>query len=888
MPDVTRPNSDVTAALRRAGVSGVDDSPLAQALYATDASLYRVLPRVVVRPHEVSELEGVLAVARASETAITMRGAGTSIAGNAVGPGIVVDTTRLSAVRVDADTRTATVLPGTVHARIQEAAASHGLRFGPDPSTHTRCTVGGMIGNNACGSRALGYGRTSDNLVDLTAMLADGRDVAEVTKQLGDLVDANLGLIRTEFGRFKRQVSGYSMEHLLPERGRSLARFLVGSEGTLAIVTSATVNLVEEPGAKALVVIGYPDMATAADAVPLVLEHGPVACEGLDRRMSDVVAARWPLPELPSGGGWLLVELTGDSAGEAEAKALALGKVVNAPHRVVTDATEQAALWRIREAGAGLAAVSLDKPAHAGWEDAAVPPERLGDYLRDFERLLGDFGLRTVPYGHFGDGCVHARIDFDLSTQGQYRSFVEEAAVLAANYGGSMSGEHGDGRARSELLGRMYSPQAMALMASVKHIFDPDSLLNPGVLVAPAPLDASLRASRVTLPVMADLGTEVHRCTGVGACLAGPGTGVMCPSYSATREEKDSTRGRARVLQEVVTGALPVSSEAVEQALDLCLACKGCARDCPTGVDMAEYKSHVLELKYAGKRRPRSHRILGRLPALVGLAPPAVGNLGLTLGGSILKRVAGIDSRRRLPSMSRRRLSKGGSGDVDVWLWADTFTDHFAADAGRACIEFLGGCGLKVGVIEEPACCAVTWISTGQRERAKEIQRDAMAVFAKYSDKPIIGLEPSCLAALRHDGPRLVGSAPDLLTLSEFLTREQITPPRLDGLTIVAQPHCHHASVLGWDADRALLESAGAKVVMVGGCCGMAGNFGMEEGHYEVSRAVFDHDLAPALAAHPDAVVLADGFSCRTQLHDFAPGRSVMTLAELLAGKGRN
>ncbi|MEI2820586.1 MAG: FAD-binding and (Fe-S)-binding domain-containing protein [Marmoricola sp.] len=597
---MTTPNSDVTAALRRAGVSGVDDSPLAQALYATDASLYRVLPRVVVSPHEVGELEAVLAVARAGETAITMRGAGTSIAGNAVGPGIVVDTTPLSAVRVDADTRTATVLPGTVHARIQEAAASHGLRFGPDPSTHTRCTVGGMIGNNACGSRALGYGRTSDNLVDLTALLADGRDVAAVTN-----TNWVIWSMPTS-GSSARSLAGSNARSLAtrwstccPSRGRSLARFLVGSEGTLAIVTSATVNLVEEPGAKALVVIGYPDMATAADAVPLVLEHGPVACEGLDRRMSDVVAARWPLPELPAGGGWLLVELTGDSAGEAEAKALALAKVVNAPHRVVTDAAEQAALWRIREAGAGLAAVSLDKPAHAGWEDAAVPPERLGDYLRDFERLLSEFGLRTVPYGHFGDGCVHARIDFDLSTQGQYRHFVEEAAVLAANYGGSMSGEHGDGRARSELLGRMYSPQAMALMAAVKHIFDPDNLLNPGVLVDPAPLDASLRASRVTLPVMAELGAEVHRCTGVGACLAGPGSGVMCPSYSATREEKDSTRGRARVLQEVVTGALPVTSEAVEQALDLCLACKGCARDCPTGVDMAEYKSQILELKYS-------------------------------------------------------------------------------------------------------------------------------------------------------------------------------------------------------------------------------------------------------------------------------------------------
>ena len=709
--------NDVAAALRRAGVTDVDDSTLARALYSSDASIYRVVPQVVVRPRSTDEIHAVLEVARASGVPVTMRGAGTSIAGNAVGPGIVVDTSRYlnRVLSVDPDARTATVQPGVVHAVLQRAAAPHGLRFGPDPSTHTRCTIGGMIGNNACGSRALGYGRTSDNVEDLTVVLGTGetmpsrrnlRRLAEdaTTRRVDELrVEGHLAHIRTSFGQFSRQVSGYAMEQLLPENGRRFDRFLVGSEGTLGIVLEATMRLVEDAPARALAVLGYPSMVEAADAVPsLLVSTGStdgkgstagrlVACEGLDSRIVDVVRAqRGSVPDLPRGAGWLFAEVTAATRAEAESLASAvLGDAGAVDGRVVADPAEMAALWRIREDGAGLAARSLTRPAYSGWEDAAVPPAQLGAYLREFDDLLKQYDLDGVPYGHFGDGCVHVRIDFEFEDQGRrFREFLLDSARLVAAYGGSLSGEHGDGRARSELLPLMYDEQSIKLFGAVKAICDPDNLLNPGVLVDPAPVDADLRPGRPVhspRPLLrlthdaGSLGDAVHRCTGVGKCRAdntGAG-GVMCPSYLATKDEKDSTRGRARVLQEALDGTLVdgLGDPAVSEALDLCLSCKGCARDCPTGIDMATYKSEALHQKYAGKVRPRSHYTLGRLPTWAGLAGPVARPLNriLKLGpvAALAKATAGIDQRRSLPefapvSLRRSLVSRRAPGRSSV------------------------------------------------------------------------------------------------------------------------------------------------------------------------------------------------------------------------------
>jgi FAD/FMN-containing dehydrogenase/Fe-S oxidoreductase len=941
--------AELLEALHRAGVEDVDDSGLARALYSSDGSLYRVLPRAVVRPRHPDEILATLQVCRSLGIPLTARGAGTSIAGNAVGPGVVVDTSRhLDRVHdIDPETRLAVVDPGVVQAALQARARPHGLRFGPDPSTSNRCTIGGMVGNNACGSRALGYGRTSDNVVGLDVVTgsgsrlrlgADGSSAAlshadVLLARLRRMVDADLGTIRTELGRFGRQVSGYSLEHLLPERGFDVARALVGSEGTLALVLRATVQLVEDSSQRCLVVLGYPSMADAADATPGVLPHGPTACEGLDsrivQRVRDVPAA--VVPDLPRGEGWLVVELVGDDADELASRAVQVVADSGAlDHLVVTDPAEAAAIWRIREDGAGLAARTADgRPAHAGWEDAAVPVDQLGSYLREFEDLLRQHHLQGVPYGHFGDGCVHVRIDFPFGRRpapspadggrAAYRSFVQDAARLVAGYGGSLSGEHGDGRARSELLGTMYSADAVGLFERVKGLFDPEDVLNPGVLVRPAPLDADVRVAAVA-PYRRDLAltyahdagdfaAAVHRCTGVGKCLADLSAtgGVMCPSYPATREEKDSTRGRARVLQEMLAPGGPVHdwrSPEVHQALDLCLSCKGCSRDCPTGVDMASYKAEVLHQTYRRRLRPRAHYALGQLPRWADLAahaPHTVNRvMASRLGGRLARWSAGVDQRRELPAFASRtfgqlwtaRTQPPGAGGAPVVLWVDSFTDHFAPHVAVAAVKVLEAAGYRVQVPAGDACCALTWISTGQLDTARAVLGRTVRTLAPLVDAgiPVLGLEPSCTAVLRGDATELLDDpaaarvGAGTRTLAELLAGTPgWIPPRLDGVEVVAQPHCHHHSVMGWSADAALLADAGASVTRLGGCCGLAGNWGVERGHHDVSVAIAGQQLLPAVAdLSADGVVLADGFSCRTQLDQLGQRRGVH-LAELLA-----
>jgi FAD/FMN-containing dehydrogenase/Fe-S oxidoreductase len=920
--------SDLTQSLRRAGVGDVDDSTLARALYSSDASLYRVPPQVVVRPRHVDELAAAVDVCRTTGTPLTMRGAGTSIAGNAVGAGVVVDTSRHlnRVISVDADSGTAVVEPGVVHATLQRAARPHGLRYGPDPSTHSRCTIGGMIGNNACGSRALAYGRTADTVVGLDALTIDGETLrlrtgddpgeSSTLAALRRVVDDGLGPIRTHLGRFDRQGSGYALEHLLPERDFDVAKALVGSEGTLAVVTGATVRLVPEPARTRLVVLGYETVYAAADAVPAVLEHRPVACEGIDTRLVDVVRDRRgpaAVPALPRGTGWLLVELAGGSDAEVASAAERLVAAAGAlDTRVVAEASEAAALWRIREDGAGLGAISLPRPAYSGWEDAAVPPERLGAYLREFDDLLRSHGLDGVPYGHFGDGCLHIRIDFPLTDAdgpGRFRDFVMEGARLVASYGGSLSGEHGDGRARSELLPLMYPSEVVDLFAAVKDVFDPGELLNPGVLVRPRALDADLRTSG-PITLSRSLSDQVHRCTGVGRCIAdGTRSGqVMCPSYVATRNEKDSTRGRARVLQEMIRGDLVDGgwrSPEVHEALDLCLSCKGCARDCPTGVDMATYKAQVLHEAYKGRLRPRAHYSLGRLPRWLGLASrtPRLANAALASRplGRLGKWAAGVDRRRSLPSLATetfRAWARGHEPAVDgdrVVVFADTFTDHLAPQTGRAAVGVLEAAGYRVEVPDVRACCGLTLISTGQLDAARRQLTRTVEMLDDYvrDGAAIVGLEPSCTAVLRHDATDLLDSdaarsvAEHTRTLAEQLTAtDGWEPPDLSGVAFVAQPHCHHAAVLGWETDRRLLADAGAEVTSVGGCCGLAGNFGVERGHYDVSVAIAEHDLLPAVREAPHAFVLADGFSCRTQLDDLL-GVRARHLAEVIADASR-
>ncbi|MHB1064985.1 MAG: FAD-binding and (Fe-S)-binding domain-containing protein, partial [Georgenia sp.] len=691
---------DVVAALRVVVDGEVDDSLRRRAEYSTDASNYRVPPRVVVAPRDVDDALAALDVARRLGVPVTARGAGTSVAGNAIGTGVVLDFSRYMnrIVSLDPVGRSAVVQPGVVMSDLQAAAAPYGLRFGPDPSTQNRATLGGMIGNNACGPHAVAYGRTADNVADLDVVDGTGRrftagagvGALAVVPGLEELVRGNLAVVRTALGRFKRQVSGYSLEHLLPEHGTALAKMLVGSEGTLVSVLGATLDLVPVPTAPVVVALGYPDMPAAADAVPALLAHEPLAVEGIDARLVDVVRRHRgsaAVPELPAGAGWLLVEV-GAGPGESGADVLVRARALAADAgtsavAVVPAGAQAAALWRIRADGAGLGGRTPDgAPAWPGWEDAAVPPERLGDYLRDFTALMADRGVDGLLYGHFGDGCVHVRLDLPLETPagvGPSRAFLEASADLVAAYGGSFSGEHGDGRARSELLGRMYPPAVVALFGQVKALFDPAGGLNPGVVVAPAPLDADLRrpyARAVTARSRGfafaedggDFTTAVHRCTGVGKCRAdnhGAG-GFMCPSYQATKDEKDVTRGRARVLQELTNGSLVTdwNSPEVLESLDLCLSCKACSADCPTGTDMARYKSEVLHRAYSGKVRPINHYLLGQLPRWTRLvtAVPALARLTNRVLGvrplarSVLK-LGGMDPRREMVTFTEQTFS---------------------------------------------------------------------------------------------------------------------------------------------------------------------------------------------------------------------------------------
>ncbi|MDT4943266.1 MAG: hypothetical protein QOJ34_3355, partial [Pseudonocardiales bacterium] len=873
----------LAAALRRAGLAEVDDSARRRAEYSSDASNYRVVPSAVVFPRHVEEVQLALEVAHRLGAPFTSRGGGTSTAGNAVGAGVVVDFSRhLNRVlEVDPENRTARAEPGAVLDDITAAAAGTGLRFGPDPSTHARATLGGSIGNNACGSRALKYGRTADNVVDLDVLTADGTrfvagrhaqraesrrgdPVAALLDGLDEVVAAHLATIRTEFGRFTRQVSGYSLEHLLPERGFDVAKFLAGTEGTVGVVLGATVRLVEAPAAVALAVLGYPDMPAAAEAVPDLLPHGAVAIEGMDARLVEVVRTlRGPaaVPDLPRGNGWLFVETAGSSEREAIAAAEKIVADAGCLDSAIVTGPVAKALWRIREDGAGLGGrTPAGAPAWPGWEDAAVPPQALAAYLREFKWLLRAHQVDGLVYGHFGEGCVHARIDFPLASDpARFRAFVVEAAELVGKYGGSMSGEHGDGRARSELLPHMYSADAIAAFGAIKRVFDPSNVLNPGVLVDPAPVDADLRLATArplrkhlgfAYPQDAgDLSTAVHRCVGVGKCRADntASGGVMCPSYLATRDEKDSTRGRARVLQELANGSLVKGYRAPElmEALDLCLSCKGCSSDCPAGVDMATYKSEVLYQRYRRRVRPAAHYALGWLPRWARLAAraPRITNLALRNPGlaAVAKRAGGIDARRPLPQFARQTFrewfadypARSGS---PVLLWVDTFTDHFNPEVGKAAVRVLRAAGYDVQVTEKPVCCGLTWISTGQLSGARtQLRRslDALDQAVRFGT-PIVGLEPSCTAVLRHDLTRLLPDDPRskqvaaaTRTVAELLNGTQNwTPPSLVGVRAVAQPHCHQSAMLGWQADADLLASAGAEVTAVGGCCGLAGNFG--------------------------------------------------------------
>ena len=956
-----------------------------RAMFSADASNYRRVPIGVVTPHDAEDVEAALAVCRAHNAPVLPVGARTSIAGQAVNTAVVLDLSRMNAILdVDPEARTARVQPGVVLDALREAARPHGLTFGPDPSTHNRCTLGGMIGNNACGSHSVAWGKTVDNVhaLDVLTYRGERLEVGRGTPTTGRIPTALQELaekagpaVRASFPDLTRRVSGYNLDQLLPENGFDLARALVGTEGTCAMVLEATVGLVTSPPVRALAILGFPDAYIAADHVMPVRALGPLTIEGMDAGLIAALRASNPVETtsrmLPEGAGWLYVETGGATVAEAEAAARAVvAALPGVTSLVVTDPKAMRALWRIREDGAGIVTRSPDgDEAYPGWEDAAVPPERFGAYLREFDALLARHHRRGAYYGHFGDGCLHIRIDFDLLTAkgvAGFRAFMEEAADLAVAHGGSLSGEHGDGSARAELLPRMYPPEIIEAFSAFKGVWDPDDRMNPDRVVRPAKLDEDLRVF-VGLPTLRDapvlafaddrgsFARATRRCLGVGKCVTASG-GVMCPSFRATGEEQHSTRGRARLLFEMANGQVITDgwrSPEVEEALDLCLSCKGCKRDCPVGVDMASYKTEYLAQRYKWRLRPVSHYSMGALPAwlyLVGLLPPravdALNAAGRGVLGRVAKRLGGVAPERAIPALARdrsgarparagiggtgagvlartragvvglgrrgqdRRLGTG-SGQVRpvsppdgdhtgpprrVLLWTDTFSSSFDPAVVRAAVAVLTALGYAVELPPQTVCCGLTWTTTGQVATARRVLGRSLNVIRPWLDAgvPVVGLEPSCTAALRADAAELLPGHPlvsrleaGVRTFAELLAehgeelRAAVVAPA--GRALV-QLHCHQHAELGADADRAVLAALGADAeVLDSGCCGLAGNFGFEKGHYEVSMACAERVLLPAVrAADPDVAVLADGFSCRTQLRQAAT-REPIHLAQLAA-----
>ncbi len=924
-----------------------------RALYTTDASNYRLVPIGVVIPRDVEDVVEAVTICRRFGAPVLPRGGGTSLAGQTCNVAVVLDFSKYlnSVLAIDPEKRLARVQPGTILDDLQDPAERYHLTFGPDPATHRWCTLGGMIGNDSCGVHSLMAGKTVDNVEELEILTYDGLRLrvgrtgedelnriihdggrsGEIYAKLKALRDRYADLIRARFPKIPRRVSGYNLDQLLPESGFHVARALVGTEGTCVTVLEATLRLTHNPPARTLVVLGYPDVFHAADHVTELLQQAPIGLEGIGASVIADEQQHGMFPHalalLPEGGGWLLVEFGGESQAEANERAekmVAALRGGNRPPsiRVISDPTRQRQVWAIREAALG---ASAHPPAEAdrwpGWEDSAVPPNRVGDYLRDLKKLLDRYGYQASLYGHFGQGCIHARISFDLvSAPGirKFREFVDEAADLVVSYSGSLSGEHGDGQARAALLPKMFGPELVRAFGEFKSIWDPDNRMNPGKIVDPYPIDADLRLGTGYNPPRLvshfefpdDRGSFARatlRCVGVGECRK-LHTGTMCPSFMVTREEKYTTRGRARLLFEMLEGQEITEgwrSEAVKDALDLCLACKGCKRECPVSVDMATYKAEFLAHYYARRLRPLSAYAFGLIFYWARLAAhaPWLANFLTQVPplSDVAKRVLNIAPERRIPAFAPRtfkdwfrKRSPRNVGKPPVILWPDTFNNYFFPDIAIAAVAVLEAAGFQVVVPAQDLCCGRPVYDFGMLDRGRLLLGQIIRTLRPQirAGVPLVGLEPSCIAVFRDELINLFPHDEDALRLNRqaFLLGEFLAehvpgyqPPPLHRSALV-HGHCHQKALMGMGAETALLERMGLDFrVLDSGCCGMAGAFGFEKSHYRVSIGAGERVLLPAVrAVTPETLIITDGFSCREQIAQ-TTNRRALHVAEVLA-----
>ena len=933
-----------------------------RAIYSTDSSNYRQLPIGVVIPKDVEDVVATVEACRERGTPVLSRGGGTSLAGQCCNEAVIVDFSKYvnRILELDREAMLARVEPGLIldNLRTTGESGSPRITFGPDPSTHDHCTIGGMIGNNSCGTHSVlaeFYGpgpRMEHNVAELEILTYDGVRLrvgptsdeqlerfietggrrGEIYGKLRDLRDRYAKLIRERYPTFPRRVSGYNLDELLPERGFNVAGALIGSESTCVTVLEATLKMVHSPSARSLVIVGYEDVYAAADQVPRVRGHRPIGLEGFDEALIEdnrkLGTHLDELKMLPQGKGWLLVELGGETREESDERANALIKdLADTPglveSKLFDDPQAEARIWEVRESGLGATAFVPGMPdTYEGWEDSAVPPEHLGDYLRGLRRLFQRYGLACSLYGHFGQGCVHTRIDFDLHSAGgirAFRSFLDEASDLVLSHGGSLSGEHGDGQSRAELLPKMYGPELVHAFREFKAIWDPEGRMNPGKIVDPYPITANLRlgteyrppAVRTHFGYPQDSGSFAHatvRCVGIGKCRRTSG-GVMCPSFMVTRDEEHTTRGRARALFEMMNsgrGELELwKSKEVLEALDLCLSCKGCKAECPVNVDMATYKAEFLSHHYRGRLRPRVAYAMGLIYLWARMAAklPHLANLGTHAPGvsRLVKRAGGIAPEREAPRFAHQTLvswfarrGRRNEGKPKLLLWPDTFTNYFHPEVGKAAVEVLEAAGYQVAVPPRPLCCGRPLYDYGMLDTAERRLRQIIRTLrpAIRAGALVIGLEPSCLAVFRDELSNLFPHDEDAkrLATQSFLLTEFLAdhargwePPRL-ARTALVQRHCHHQAVMGFEADEKILKGLGLDYrILDSGCCGLAGSFGFEAGEkYQVSMKAGERVLFPAIrSASPETLVIADGFSCRTQIEQ-GTGRPALHLAQVI------